>query len=129
MAKWILIIDKDLRTRVGIARVFAQRGFIVVEAPTVTEGYECVRQRDLTCVFLAVDSPEGDGIALLNILMRTRPELPVVAITNQVIGPPAEAARALGARCFLQRPISCAAVEDLLDEITPASLPGAVPGP
>lgn len=120
MAGWILIFDEDVRTRLPIARVFAQRGFVVIETANAADIFECAKRLDLACVFLAIDSPGADGITLLSLLRESHPTLPIVIMADYGSGRIARDGRLHGAHCCLQRPISCAVIEGLVAEMFPS---------
>ncbi len=126
MAGWILIFDEDVHTRLAIARVFARRGFIVIEPANVADVIECAERLDLACVFLAIDALEGDGIAVLSLLRKSHPHLRIVIVADRFNGRIAHEGRRHGAQCCLQRPISCAVIEEFVTELCSAQDHAAV---
>ena len=117
MSGWILIFDEDVYARLPITHVFAQRGFVVLEAAKVADVFECAERLDLACVFLAIDAPEGDGIAVLSLLRESHPDLPVAVVADHFTEQLAREARRHGARCCLERPISSAVIERCVTEL------------
>jgi two-component system, NarL family, response regulator DevR len=126
MPEWILILDEDLHTRLTIAHVFAQRGFVVIETAKVADAFECAERLDLAVVFLAIDAPEGGGIAVLNLLRESHPDLAVAVVADHFTEQLAQEARRHGARCCLERPISGAVIEELATELCSAQPRGGV---
>jgi DNA-binding NtrC family response regulator len=118
MTGWILIFDEDVHTRLTIARVFSRRGFIVIETSNVADVFECADRLDLACVFVGVDAPERNGIALLSLLRESYPDLPVVVVADRFTG--RLEARRHAAWCCLQRPISGAVMEEFVTELCSA---------
>jgi DNA-binding NtrC family response regulator len=103
MAGRIPIFDEDVHTRLTIARVFARRGFVVIEPANVADVFGCADRLDLACAFAGVDAPERDGIALLSRLREAHAQLPIVLVANRVTGRLAREACLHGARCCLGR--------------------------
>ena len=126
MAGWILIFDEDVHTRLAIARVFTRRGFVVIEPANVADVFGCADRLDLACVFVGVDAPERDAIALLSRLREAHAQLPVVLVADRFTGRLAREACLHGARCCLQRPVSCAVLEEFVTELCSAQDHAAV---
>jgi two-component system, NtrC family, response regulator AtoC len=105
MSATILIIDDEENFRYNTGLYLKSRGYEVIEAPTLAEGKECVRQSNADIILLDVTLPDGYGPDLLEqtVYIPNRP--PVIVITaNGDIEMAVEAMRS-GAHDFLQKPI------------------------
>jgi DNA-binding NtrC family response regulator len=111
MSATILIIDDEENFRYTTGLYLKSRGYEVIEAPTLAEGKECVRQGNADIVLLDVTLPDGYGPDLLEqtVYIPNRP--PVIVITaNGDIEMAVEAMRN-GAHDFLQKPIQFTQLE------------------
>lgn len=111
MSATILIIDDEENFRYNTGLFLKSRGYEVIEASTLAEGKECVRQANADIVLLDVTLPDGYGPDLLEqtVYIPNRP--PVIVITaNGDIEMAVEAMRN-GAHDFLQKPIQFTQLE------------------
>ena len=111
MSATILIIDDEENFRYNTGLFLKSRGYEVVEASTLAEGKECVRQANADIVLLDVMLPDGYGPDLLEqtIYIPNRP--PIIVITaNGDIEMAVDAMRN-GAHDFLAKPIQFTQLE------------------
>jgi len=92
----------------------------------VADVFGCTDRLDLACVFVGVDAPERDGIALLSRLREAHAQLPVVLVADHFTEQLAREARRHGVRCCLERPVSCAVLEECVTELCSAQDHAAV---
>jgi DNA-binding response OmpR family regulator len=81
MANHVLLIEDDARIRDVVERSLGARGFAVTSAPDAPTGIELGRDLDVDLVLLDLVLPGGDGLTVLESLRRTKPRLPVIAVT------------------------------------------------
>jgi two-component system, NtrC family, response regulator AtoC len=111
MSATILIVDDEDNARQNIATFLNGRGFETVEAPTLNEARERLRQGDADIILLDVQLPDGYGPDLLDevALLPVRP--PVILITAYGDIEMAVEAMKNGAHDFLQKPITLTQLE------------------
>jgi DNA-binding NtrC family response regulator len=111
MSATILIIDDEENFRYNTGLYLKSRGYEVVEASSLTEGKECVRQGNADIVLLDVMLPDGYGPDLLEQTMYIPNRPPIIVITaNGDIEMAVDAMRN-GAHDFLQKPIQFTQLE------------------
>jgi CheY-like chemotaxis protein len=113
----VLFVDDDPDAR-ELARVQLElEGFVVVEAADGVEALRVLDTLNVDVVVTDIFMPDEDGIELIQDLRRTRPSLPIVAITGGGAHHDTTALRvaaALGAGALLLKPIES---EDLVAAI------------
>ena len=100
----ILIIDDDAISRVGLGEMVATAGFSVLEAAGGREGLAVLEKEPVSAVLLDLIMPGMDGIATLEKLRETRPDMPVIMVTAYGDVPLAVKATKLGAYDFILKP-------------------------
>jgi CheY-like chemotaxis protein len=117
MARCILVVDdeEDVRRLAGL--YLRESGFVVREAADGAEALTVVARHPVDLVVLDLVMPEKEGAETVQELRRTRPRLPVLAISG-VVGADfyLHAAKMLGASATLRKPFTR---EQLLDAIAP----------
>jgi len=79
----VLIIDDEVRIRVGIARVLSRRGFMLDQASNVAESTELLNSRQYDAVLLDWQLPDGTGIDLCKSIRETQPVAHVIMLTGR----------------------------------------------
>jgi two-component system response regulator AtoC len=111
MSATILILDDEANFRLNTAMFLKSRGYEVIEAATLTQGQECVRQGNADVVLLDVVLPDGYGPDLLEQTLYIPNRPPIIVITaNGDIEMAVDAMRK-GAIDFLQKPIQLPQLE------------------
>jgi len=102
----VLIVDDERNIRATLARALELEGFETLAAATGLDGLKAIREQKPDVVLLDVRLPDVDGLELLDRVRRDGNEVPVVMISGH--GTIATAVRAthLGARDFLEKPLS-----------------------
>ena len=111
MSATILIIDDEKNFRYNTGLFLKSRGYEVIEASTLTEGKECVRQSKADIILLDVTLPDGYGPDLLEqtVYIPNRP--PIIVITADGDIEMAVEAMRSGAHDVLQKPIQFTQLE------------------
>jgi DNA-binding response OmpR family regulator len=91
----VLIVDDEVRIRVGIARVLSRRGFTLDQASNVAESTDLLNSRPYDAVLLDWQLPDGTGIGLCKFIRETQPVAHVIMLTGR--DDPADRLRAFDA--------------------------------
>jgi DNA-binding NtrC family response regulator len=101
----ILVVDDEPNTLTTLRRALELEGYLVATAGTVREAKERLREGAELCL-LDVRLPDGDGLDLLSALAQGGLPMPVVMMSGHATIDDAVRATQLGARDFLEKPIS-----------------------
>jgi DNA-binding response OmpR family regulator len=104
----ILLVDDEPRIRDFVGRALGSAGFRVEFAATGQEGLELTGQGDYDLVILDLVMPDVDGRLVLERLMRTRPEQPVLVLSCLADVSSKVDCLDLGAQDYLTKPFSLA---------------------
>lgn len=102
----LLVVDDEEAICQGCRRIFARQGFQVDVSSRAPEGLSLASQRDYAAILLDINMPLMDGIAFLEELRRTKPDVPVIFITGYPSLPYATSAVRLGASDFITKPFT-----------------------
>ncbi|HEY8517828.1 MAG TPA: UDP-3-O-acyl-N-acetylglucosamine deacetylase [Candidatus Binatia bacterium] len=109
-SKTILVVDDEEQIRQSLRGVLSDEGFAVIEAGDGKRALELLREGKPDLVILDVWLPEIDGIALLEQIKTTHPDLPVIIICGHANIEAAVRATRLGAIDFIEKPFSLEAL-------------------
>ena len=112
MARRILTIDDDLDFLELVQQGLAMHDIEVETCDTIGRAVELLLAEPFDLVVTDLGLADEGGLALLEKLAETRPDVPVVVVTGH--GDAAGAARALGAKGVLVKPVD---IEALVSEI------------
>ncbi|MFQ5603880.1 MAG: response regulator [bacterium] len=93
----VLVIDDIDDTRDAIREMLERGGYEVLEASNGKEGMTMIEQHDPDAVVTDILMPEMEGIETIRSIIRTNPELPVIAITASMDTPYLEVDLKVGA--------------------------------
>ncbi len=102
----ILVVDDDASVRGLFEHVLSEAGYEVVVACDGCEALVKVRERGFNLLLTDLVMPEREGLELIMILRKERPDLKVMAVSGAFGGAFLEAAEALGASAVLLKPVS-----------------------
>ena len=102
----ILVVDDEESVRGLFQQVLAGAGYDVVAARDGAEALEKFQERRFDLVLTDLVMPEREGLELIMMLRKERPELKIVAVSGAFGGAFLEAAKALGATSSLLKPVS-----------------------
>ena len=109
----ILIVDDELEIRKIIQEILDDEGFSTATAASAEEARRSIEKRTPDLVFLDIWMPEEDGISLLkDWTSEPSLDIPVIMISGHATIETAIEATKLGARDFIEKPIS---IEKLLN--------------
>ena len=104
----VLYIEDTFENRILIRRVLQAEGFTVVEAENATHGLEVLKDLNPDLILIDINMPDMDGYTLTAHL-RTIPKLadiPIVALTANVMRGDRERSLAAGCDDYIQKPIN-----------------------
>ena len=116
----IFIVDDDDSVRKGLSRLMRAAGF-EVRAFATAEGFfaECSAATH-TCVLMDITMPRMSGLQIQARLKEEGIDLPVIAVSARDDEETRTAARTLGARFFLRKPVDDRALLDAIAWVTGA---------
>lgn len=79
----VLMVDDEVRIRVGIARVLTRRGFLMDQAANVRETKELLSARKYDAVLLDWQLPDGNGLDLCSVIRDMQPGAHVIMLTGR----------------------------------------------
>lgn len=116
-SKAILLIDDDSRNIFALTAVLKAKGYTVLSAGGMREGFEQLeRHPEIGVLLLDMMMPEMDGYEALAILRQQErlAALPVIAVTAQAMSGDREKCLAAGADDYLSKPVDIDVLVDLL---------------
>lgn len=105
----ILVIDDDVDVRSSIATMLETGGYSVIKAGNGVEAERAIERGNVELVLTDLLMPDKDGIEVINDLRKSRPGLPIVAMSGGGHLPRAQylaMARRLGAKDVLEKPFT-----------------------
>ncbi len=119
----ILVIDDDRLTRWSVATLLGRAGYRVHEAATGKEGFAAIEKVGPNLVLLDIELPDMDGFAVLEMIQKGHPDLPVLTMTADATAETARKALRLGARGHLDKPINAATLDAAVSRALQSSAP------
>lgn len=114
--RWVLVVDDDPAVLEALATALAPQ-YHVVTARTGAEALEVLSQRLLDLVLLDNVLPDMPGLAILEIVKRYLPSLPVVLITGYGSEEISVKAFRGGARDYMKKPVQVGELLSRIEEI------------
>jgi len=114
--KKVLYVEDAFENRMLIRRILQAEGFTVLEAENARHAMEVLETETPDLILMDINMPDIDGYALTSKL-RTFPQLaqiPIVALTANVMRGDRERTLAAGCNGYIQKPID---VDTFSDEI------------
>jgi DNA-binding NtrC family response regulator len=102
----ILVVDDERNILLTVSQALQLEGYHVDLASSAQVGLEVVAARPVDVVLMDVKMPDLDGLTALGRLKQLKPELPVIMMSGHGTIETAVRATQLGARDFLEKPIS-----------------------
>ena len=106
LAATILVVDDEGSVRGFFQRVLAGAGFEVVVARDGAEALRKARERRFDLLLTDLVMPEQEGLEIIGILRKERPDLRIVAVSGAFGGTFLKTAQLLGAHTTLLKPVS-----------------------
>jgi PAS domain S-box-containing protein len=106
LAATILVVDDEGSVRGLFEQVLTGAGYEVVVARNGAEALKKVHERRFDLLLTDLVMPEKEGLELIRILRKERPDLKIVAVSGAFGGTFLKAAQLLGAHATLLKPVS-----------------------
>ena len=100
----ILVIDDVNEARATISEMLQRGGYEVIEASNGKEGLIMIDQHAPDVVVTDILMPEMEGLETIKQIVKTRPNLPVIAFTASITKASLQAALTFGAIAGLSKP-------------------------
>lgn len=115
----ILYIEDNLGNRILVRRVLEARGYTVFEAHDGSEGLRAAEELRPDLILLDINLPKVDGYDLADRFqgMAHLDEVPVLAITSNVMKGDRERALAAGCDGYIQKPIDIERLPTQIEEV------------
>jgi two-component system cell cycle response regulator DivK len=103
----ILYIEDNVENRTLVKRVLEVEGYVVLEADGAIDGLRIVREEAPDLVLIDINLPEIDGYEITTRLrqMEGLSEIPIVALTANVLKGDRERSLEAGCDGYIQKPI------------------------
>lgn len=101
----VLVIDDDISSVEGLARLLRLDGFDVVATPSSTEALTRIREQHFDALITDLEMPDVHGIEVVRAARSVDPKLPIFVMTAYSDSPITRAAIQAGARCVLDKPL------------------------
>ena len=103
--KKILIVDDESVVRESISELLVEQGYEVQTANNGREGIDVFESFHPDLVLTDISMPDMEGIEFLRILRKRKENLPIIAMSGNVVGTKfLESARLFGATAVLNKP-------------------------
>jgi len=116
MAK-ILVVDEAIFVRRWCSQVLRDKGYDVVEAANGTEALRAYREEQPDGVLLDITTPETDGVATVQQIMRMDPAARVATVTAMGQSATLLSALEAGARDSVMKPFDSIRVVDAVEKL------------
>ena len=113
----ILIVDDSASVRNSLRVILEPWGFEIDQAENGAEALKLLRQFDYELVFLDLNMPVLGGVELLRILRQSNSPVKVVLVTSGTSRDSIAPAVKLGARGYISKPFTGAAVRRSISEV------------
>ena len=79
----VLVLDRDVEVRAEIARLLAERGYVVKESGSAREALATLVERPVECAIVDVELEDMPGLDAIPLLRRKDPQLRVVVTARE----------------------------------------------
>lgn len=100
----ILVIDDVEEAREIIRKMLERGGHQVIEAENGLRARKLMQDAGVDIIVTDIMMPDMDGLETIRFFRKTRPDLPIIAMTGSINDPFMEAAQTFGAVCGLFKP-------------------------
>ena len=122
MAK-ILVIDDEPNVRALLDVILRSKGHAVILADNGWAGLQLYNQEHPDVIFLDLNMPKLDGMAVLKQIRNVDPKQPVIVLTGDTKPETERQVRALGVSEYIVKGSSLHAVEDTLKRLLKTPIP------
>jgi DNA-binding NtrC family response regulator len=111
----LLVVDDDAPLRKVCCEIASSMGFVPVEAASVSEALDLMRQQPADLLLLDLKLPGGGGLSLLNEVRTLYPKTGAVVMTAYATVSSAVEAMRIGAGDYLTKPFAMEELTSVLD--------------
>jgi len=118
----ILYIEDDFRNRLLVQRILTAYGYNVVEAETGKEGMRLAKEITPDLILMDINLPEMDGYEATALLKKVDAlaDVPIIAMTANVMKGDREKTLEAGCDGYIQKPIDVDQLPDQIEEFLAA---------
>ena len=118
----ILYIEDDFRNRLLVQRILTAYGYNVVEAETGKEGMRLAKEITPDLILMDINLPEMDGYEATALLKKVDAlaDVPIIAMTANVMKGDREKTLEAGCDGYIQKPIDVDLLPDQIEEFLAA---------
>ena len=122
----ILYIEDNQDNRNLIRRVLEVEGYGFIEAKDATQALECLRAAPADLILMDISMPEMDGYALTSKIksMPMYANIPIIAVTANVMRGDRERSLEAGCDGYIQKPIDIDTLSQQIERFLPRSANG-----
>lgn len=113
----LLIADDSMFQRFQAAKTAKEAGFDVIEAKDGEECLTLARVKHPQAVLLDLNMPDPGGLAVMEILSKELPGLPIMVLTADIQETTRQRCLELGAAGFLNKPVDQTALGEALRQL------------
>lgn len=126
--KKVLIVDDEALIRFGLEKFVKKEGFIALTAGSGKKALEIIEDQEPDIALLDLKLQDSiDGLELLSIIKKSRPEIVCIMISGQTEIHGAVEAMKLGAMDYLEKPIDFERLKDIFNSLRDEQLPSSAP--
>ncbi len=105
--KTVLYVEDAVENRILVRRVLMAEGFQVVEAGSANEAYQVLTQTSPDLILMDINMPDVDGYTLTAEIrkMPKHSQIPIIAVTANVMRGDKERTLEAGCNGYIQKPI------------------------
>ncbi|MGB8930089.1 MAG: response regulator [Anaeromyxobacteraceae bacterium] len=103
----VLIVDDSKTARAYCRAILAAAGHEVMEASDAEHALDRMADRPPDCVVLDLFMPGLSGLEMMEVLGGRSEPTPIVIVTSSIDDADRDRCLRLGARAFVQKPVSC----------------------
>src|ERR1700751_4028479 len=112
----VLIFDQDVENLARHAEPFEARGFEVRKCMSIEMAMRCIEREEFDIAVVDQGSPAFEGRLVIRHLVRYNSPVPLIVTARPVDDPRCQQSFELGATEYLEKPISTAEVNRLIQE-------------
>jgi DNA-binding NtrC family response regulator len=113
----ILILDDDKRISEELAEYLRHHHYQVYQAGKAADAREILHQELIDLILLDHNLPEVNGLRFLQEIHQTQPKVNVIMISSSGNLRLQTASKAMGAACFLQKPIHLSQIQEAINKL------------
>ncbi|QJB56056.1 response regulator [Pseudodesulfovibrio sp. zrk46] len=117
MAEKVLLIDDETEFLESLSERMRLRGMNVNTAETADRAVSAIDESDYDAIVLDLQMPDMNGIEMLKIIRKSRPDMQVILLTGQATLEAGIEAMKLGAMDFMEKPAN---IDTLTEKIKKA---------